>query len=72
MKLEWNDLRCLLTVINVTCVFLFGGAFAIIGAAVAAFGLVKDFMTDKRINGFVMHGVNLLMYLCMIFGKIAV
>lgn len=70
MKFEWNDFRCILTVINVICIFFFGTSFAIIGMVVALFGIFKDIMTDRHINGFVMHGANFVMYLCLILRNI--
>lgn len=70
MKIEWNDIRCILTVLNVICVLLFGKAFVIIGLVVALFGIIKDIITNEHINAYIMHGANVLMYMCMMFGKI--
>lgn len=56
-KFEWNDFRCLLTVVNVLLIMTIGFQVAWFGLAIAIFGFVKD-MTDKkqrRINGTVMH-----------------
>ena len=54
-KFEWNDLRALITVINVLLVMAFGLSVAWFGLAVATFGLIKDFTSDRHINGIVMH-----------------
>lgn len=70
MKFEWNDFRCILTVINVICIFFFGTSFAIIGMVVALFGIFKDIMTDRHINGFVMHGANFILYVFLFVQKI--
>lgn len=52
---EWNDLRCLTTIINVVLVMIFGLSISWFGLAVALFGLVKDFTSDRHINGILMH-----------------
>ena len=57
-KFEWNDLRALITVVNVLLIMHFGLSIAWFGLAVACIGLVKDITIDKRINGTLMHGAN--------------
>lgn len=52
---EWNDLRCAGTVLNVILVMIFGLSISWLGLAIAVVGLIKDFTTDRRINGIVMH-----------------
>lgn len=52
---EWNDLRAIISTLNVVLVILFGLAISWFGLAVAVFGLVKDFTSDRRINGIIMH-----------------
>lgn len=52
---EWNDLRCLVTIINVVLIMIFGLSISWFGLAVAVFGLVKDFTTDRHISGILMH-----------------
>ena len=66
-KIEWNDLRCILTLLNVTLVIFCGQTFAWIGVAIAALGICKDIFTDKKINGLVMHlaGLFLNLYILM-------
>lgn len=54
-KFEYNDLRALITVINVVLVMKFGLSIAWFGLAIAIIGLVKDLATDRKINGLVMH-----------------
>jgi len=66
MKIEINDVRCALTLLNVVLVLCFGVSFAWVGLGIALFGLVKDALTDRRINGFLMHGANAVMYLVLI------
>lgn len=57
-KFEWNDLRCLVTVINVILIMIFGLSIAWFGLAVALIGVIKDLTIDRRINGLVMHLAN--------------
>lgn len=69
---EWNDLRSLITVINVILIIAVGFSISWLGLAVAAFGLVKDFTTDHRINSIVMHFSNVILnsYFLLIFYQI--
>jgi hypothetical protein len=57
-KFEWNDLRALITIINVIIVLGCGLSIAWIALTIAALGLVNDFTTNKKINGFVIHSLN--------------
>lgn len=68
---EWNDLRCVAMVINVVLVMMFGLSISWLGLGIAAVGLVKDFTTDRRINGIVMHfaSVALNIYFLMLLYK---
>ena len=54
-RFEYNDLRALITVINVVLIMIFGLSIAWFGLAVAAIGVVKDLTKDRHINGLVMH-----------------
>lgn len=54
-KFEYNDVRALLTVLNVALVIFFGVSIAWIGLTIALVGVVKDLRIDRRINGLVMH-----------------
>ena len=54
-KFEYNDLRALITVINVILIMLFGLSIAWFGLAVAHIGVIKDLKVDRHINGLVMH-----------------
>lgn len=54
-KFEMNDLRAVIQVINVALIMMFGLAISWFGLALAVFGLVKDFTTDRHINGIAMH-----------------
>lgn len=69
---EWNDLRSLITVINVILIVAVGFSISWLGLAVATFGLVKDFTTDHRINSIVMHFANVILnsYFLLIFYQI--
>lgn len=58
-KFEWNDLRAFVTVINIILIMIYGLSIAWFGLAVAVVGLVKDFTSDHRINGVIMHLANI-------------
>lgn len=61
MKLEINDFRSLITVINVILIMLFGISFAWFGLTISFLGILKDIITDKKINGLIMHSANVLL-----------
>lgn len=54
-KFEWNDLRAIVTILNVILIMIFGLSIAWFGLAVAVFGLIKDFTSDRHISGILMH-----------------
>lgn len=54
-EFEMNDLRAAIQLINVLLIMRFGLAISWFGLALAVFGLIKDFTTDRHINGIVMH-----------------
>lgn len=54
-RFEYNDLRALITVINVILIMIFGLSIAWFGLAVALIGVVKDLKVDRHVNGLVMH-----------------
>lgn len=54
-KFEWNDLRCLGMVANVILIMCFGLSISWFGLGIAVAGLVKDFTSDRHLNGIVMH-----------------
>lgn len=54
-KLEYNDLRALIQIVNVLLIMKFGLSIAWFGLAVAVIGLIKDLVTDRHINGMLMH-----------------
>jgi len=54
-KFEWNDLRAFMTLLNVICIMVFGLSAAWLGLAISVCGLIRDFTTDRHINGIVMH-----------------
>ena len=60
-KFEWNDIRAIITLVNVILVMHFGLSIAWFGLAVACIGLIKDITIDKRINGTIMHGATALL-----------
>lgn len=54
-RFEWNDLRCAAMVVNVVLIMLFGLSISWLGLGIALVGLVKDFTSDRHLNGIVMH-----------------
>ena len=77
-KFEYNDLRALITVVNVILIMIYGLSIAVIlimiyglsiawfGLAVAGIGVVKDLAVDRHINGLVMHLANVALNLYFI------
>jgi uncharacterized BrkB/YihY/UPF0761 family membrane protein len=54
-RLEYNDIRALITVINVVLIMIFGLSIAWFGLAVALIETIKSLKVDRHINGLVMH-----------------
>lgn len=52
---EWNDLRCMVSIINVILIMVYGLSIAWFGLVVALVGVVKDLTTDRHVNGLLMH-----------------
>ena len=63
---EYNDLRALITVVNVILIMIYGLSIAWFGLAVAGIGVIKDLTIDRRINGLVMHLANVALNLYFI------
>ena len=66
-KFEYNDLRAIITLINVILIIKYGLSIAWFGLIVASVGLLKDFTVDKKVNGVVMHLSNVILNLFFIF-----
>ena len=54
-RFEFNDIRAVLTVLNVVLIMTFGLSIAWFGLAISLIGFIKDLTTDRHINGIVMH-----------------
>jgi len=55
-EFDYNDVRCLLTVINVILILKFGLSIAYIGLAIALFGTIRDLICEERkINSTIQH-----------------
>lgn len=53
---DYNDIRCLLTLVNVILIITFGLSVAWIGLAIAIFGTVRDMVCEERkINSTIQH-----------------
>lgn len=60
-KFEYNDLRAMITLINVVLIMIFGLSISWFGLAVALIGVIKDIAKDKRLNGLLMHLSNVML-----------
>lgn len=49
-RFEWNDLRTVLTIINVFLIIAFGVAGSWFGLAISVFGIVKELTGNRHIN----------------------
>ena len=65
-KFEINDLRCILTLLNIFLILKFDIRWGILGVLLAGFGVVKDLTTDKRISSIIMHSANLIFYVLLL------
>lgn len=65
-KFEWNDLRAIITIINIVLIMIFGLSIAWFGLAVAVVGLVRDFTSDRHLNGILMHLASVVLNLYFI------
>ena len=68
---EWNDLRCIIQIINVILIMIFGLSISWFGLSVAAIGLIKDLTTDRHINGILMHCSSIILnlyFLSLLYG----
>lgn len=61
-KFEWNDLRAVVTLINVILIMIYGLTISWFGLGVAIVGIIKD-VTDKefRWNSLIMHLANVVL-----------
>ena len=69
---EWNDLRCIIQIINVILIMIFGLSISWFGLSVAAIGLIKDLTTDRHINGILMHCSSIILnlyFLSLLYGR---
>ena len=60
-RFEMNDLRAVIQVINVILIMIFGLSVSWFGLALAVFGLIKDFATDRHINSITMHTASIVL-----------
>jgi len=65
-KFEWNDLRAIITIINVVLIMIFGLSIAWFGLVVAIVGLIRDFTSDRHLNGILMHLASVVLNLYFI------
>ena len=60
-KFEMNDLRAGIQIINVVLIMIYGLSISWFGLALALFGLIKDFATDRHINSILMHSAGMIL-----------
>lgn len=60
-RFEMNDLRAVIQVINVILIMIFGLSVSWFGLALAVFGLIKDFATDRHVNSITMHTASMVL-----------
>jgi len=58
-KFEWNDLRTLITVVNVILIMMYGLSIARFGLAIAIFGMIKELTGNRHINCLVSYLANI-------------
>ena len=70
-KFEWNDLRTVITVINVILIMMYGLSIAWFGLAVAVFGIVKEITGNRHINCIVSYlaNISLNIYFLILLNK---
>jgi len=70
-KFEMNDLRAGIQILNVALIMAFGLSVSWFGLALATFGLIKDFSTDRHINSILMHTASAVLniyFLTLLYG----
>lgn len=61
---DYNDVRCLLTLFNVTMIIIFGLSVAWIGLSIAIFGTIRDMVIeDRKLNSTIIHLTNIVLNL---------
>lgn len=72
-QFEWNDLRCLVTVVNIILIMLFGLQISWFGLVIACLGCIKDLTEIKtskfRWSSLIMHLANMglnIFFLCQL------
>lgn len=59
---DYNDIRCVLTILNVILILRFGLSVALIGLAIAVFGTIRDMICEERkINSTVQHAMMIIL-----------
>lgn len=59
---DYNDIRCLLTVCNISLIVMFGLSVIYVSLAIAIFGTIRDLVIeDRRINSTIIHLANIVL-----------
>lgn len=67
MKFEWNDWRCLFTIINAILIICFNLSIVWLTLTIALLGVAKDITEDKKVNGLLMHSCSVVLSLYILF-----
>lgn len=68
MKIEWNNYRCFLSILNALLVVIFGYSTLWITLCIAILGIIKDVSVDKKNNSFIMHLTNTILSIYFLIG----
>ena len=70
-KWELNDLRALMTIMNVIGVIVFGFIACYLALSIAIIGLIRDIIEKKKINSYIIHISNCILniYLMMLLSR---
>lgn len=66
-KIEWDDLRAFMTLINVILIMQFGITVAWLGLSIAVFGVAKDITERKKFSSYAIHISNAILNIYFIF-----
>ena len=60
-RFEWNDVRAIITILNVVLIMIFGLSVSWFGLTVALCGVFKDICQRRHVNDVLMHGANVIL-----------
>ena len=72
-KFEWGDFDAVTTVLNLILIVAIGFKASFFGLAVALFGIARDLVIHRRINGLLIHVSSIILniyFILLMIGKI--